>query len=347
MAKNLGREFATMSEDERRKFAQEEEGNASDAVEALEFGDPRNSGRLGRQYGSLRQEIADPDSRDGVSALLDDNAHYRRVERSAARRGENNSMARAYGKDMAAEGWDLESVPWRGRGANVGRSERIASGVVGAALIMAGLRGRRLRGVLFPLGGGLVWRAVTGRCPVNRAIGRNSAGEPEMTSPVASVERGAGIKIETSVLIHRSREELYRFWRNFENLPRFMDHLESVTVVDEARSHWVVRGPLGARVEWDAEIHNDIRNELIAWRTLPGSDVSHAGSVHFEPEFPGPGTRVRVILRYEPPAGKSGDLIASMFGEAPNQQIEDDLRRFKQVMEASESGVSPVRDSQS
>lgn len=261
--------------------------------------------------------------------------------------GDNDSMARAYGEDMTAEGWDdLDSVLRRRPGVNVGRTERIASGVAGAALIVAGLRGRRMRGVLFPLGGGLVWRAVTGRCPVNRALGWNSARQPETTSPVASVERGAGIKVETSVLIHRSREELYRFWRNFENLPRFMDHLESVTVVDEARSHWVVRGPLGARVEWDAEIHNDIRNELIAWRTLPGSDVNHAGSVHFEPEFPGPGTRVRVVLRYEPPAGKSGALIAAMFGEAPSQQIENDLRRFKQVLEVSESGTSSMRDSQ-
>ena len=191
------------------------------------------------------------------------------------------------------------------RGINVGTAERIASGIAGAALALAALRGRRLRGVLLPVGGGLLWRAITGRCAVNRALGRNSA-RKDTISPVASLERGAGIKIEKSVVVNRPREELYRFWRNFENLPRFMDHLESVTIIDENRSHWVVKGPMGMRVEWDAEIHNEIPNELIAWRTLAGSEVNHAGSVHFEPLLPGPGTTVRVILRYEPPAGKPG-----------------------------------------
>src|SRR5881394_67131 len=122
MDKNRGREFATMSDDERRKFAQEEEGNASDMAEALEFGDPRQANRMGRHYGSLREEIADPDGRDGASALLDDQAHYRRVERFAAWRGDNDSMVPAYGEDMTAERWDdLDSVPRRGR-VNVGRT---------------------------------------------------------------------------------------------------------------------------------------------------------------------------------------------------------------------------------
>ena len=123
---------------------------------------------------------------------------------------------------------------------------------------------------------------------------------------MASVGRGQGIKVEQSVTINRPVLEVYRFWRNFENLPRFMDHLEAVTVMDETRSHWVAKGPAGTRVEWDAVIHNEIDDELIAWRSLPGSEVNNAGSVHFTPLGRRDGTEVRVVLSYEPPAGKLG-----------------------------------------
>jgi len=217
------------------------------------------------------------------------------------------------------------------------------SGVAGAVLALAALRGRRLRGLLLPMGGGLLLRAITGRCAVNRAFGRNSAERGTAAGRAATIERGGGIKVEKTVMINRPREEIYRFWRNFENLPRFMDHLESVTVIDENRSHWKVRGPMGTRVEWDAEINNDIPNELIAWRTLPGSEVNHAGSVHFEPRLPGSGTVVRVVLRYEPPAGKPGALIASLFGEEPSHQIEDDLRRFRQMIEMEGASIGSRR----
>jgi uncharacterized membrane protein len=137
------------------------------------------------------------------------------------------------------------------------------------------------------------------------------------------------------VIIARPREELFQFWRRFDNLPRFMDNLQSVTVLDGRRSHWVAKGPLGARVEWDAEIHNEIPDELIAWRSLPGSEVDQAGSVHFMRGHGG-GTEVRVVLRYAAPAGKVGEAIGHVLGEDPAQQIADDLRRLKQVMEAGE-----------
>jgi len=219
-------------------------------------------------------------------------------------------------------------------GVNVGRTERIASGVAGAALVALGLRRRGLRPFLVPLGAGLVARALTGRCPVNRALGRNTALDDEPVSPVASVGRGQGVKVERAITIDRPAHELYAFWRDFENLPRFMEHLESVTVIDATRSHWIARAPVGQRVEWDAEIHNEIPDELIAWRSLPGSEIANAGSVHFTPA--GGGTEVRVVLSYEPPAGRLGDAVARFFGEAPAQQVQDDLRRFKQVMEAGE-----------
>jgi len=223
-------------------------------------------------------------------------------------------------------------------GVNVGRTERVISGAAGVALALVSLRQRRLRALLLPIAGGLVSRAITGRCSVNRALGRNSADE-DRVSPVASLGRGEGIKVEQAVAISRPREEVFQFWRNFENLPRFMDHLESVRVVDESRSHWVAKGPAGTKVEWDAEIHNEIPNELIAWRSLPGSEVDNAGSVHFSPVHNG-STEVRVILRYDPPAGKVGATVARLFGEEPSQQVAEDLRRFKQVIEAGEAAAA-------
>jgi len=226
-----------------------------------------------------------------------------------------------------------------GEAINVGRAERWVSGVAGGVLLAYSLRRKRLRGLLLPVGIGLVRRAVTGRCEVNRALGRNSARDEERTSPVASLARGEGRKIEQAVTIFRPREELFRFWRNLENLPRFMDHLEAVTVLDQDRSHWVAKGPMGTRVEWDAEIHNEIPDELVAWRSLPGSDVDQAGSVHFSPVHNG-GTEVRVVLRYAAPAGRLGDTVAQLFGDDPDNQIAEDLRRFKQVMDTGEAPAS-------
>ncbi|HUR95406.1 MAG TPA: SRPBCC family protein [Gemmatimonadales bacterium] len=238
--------------------------------------------------------------------------------------------------------WEnLRATERERRGVNVGSTERWVSGLAGAALLGYSLRQRRMRALLIPLGGALLKRAMTGVCEVNRALGRNSARDEQTMSPVASLHRGEGRKIEEAVTINRPRDELYRFWRHFENLPRFMDNLESVTVLDDKRSHWVAKGPVGTRVEWDAEIHNEIENELIAWRSLPGADVDQAGSVHFSPVHNG-GTDVRVIMRYSPPAGKLGDAVAHVLGDDPDRQIADDLRRFKQVMDAGEvpAGVS-------
>jgi uncharacterized membrane protein len=215
---------------------------------------------------------------------------------------------------------------------NVGRTERWISAISGALLLGYGLRRRRYRAVLAPLGVGLIGRAVSGRSLVKHALWR--AGASRRSSPVASLDRGEGTRIDRTVVIARPAADLYRFWRQFDNLPRFMDNLESVTVLDPRRSHWIAKGPLGARVEWDAEVHNEIPNELIAWRSLPGSEVDQAGSVHFTPTAAG--TDVRVVLRYAAPAGKLGDAVARALGDDPSQQIADDLRRLKQVMEAGD-----------
>src|SRR4051812_13137846 len=219
---------------------------------------------------------------------------------------------------------------------NVGQTERWASGLAGGALALYGLTRRTWGGVVLALvGGTLIYRGSTGHCHMYDMLGVNTAGN-ESDNPLVSVPGGKGIKVEKSVTINKSPEELYRFWRNFENLPRFMNHLESVTTLGEGRSHWVAKAPAGRTVEWDAEIYNEKENELIAWRSLEGADVDNAGSVRFELAADGRGTTVRVTLKYDPPAGKIGSLIAKLFGEEPSQQIEEDLQRFKQVMETGE-----------
>jgi uncharacterized membrane protein len=245
-------------------------------------------------------------------------------------------MASTYNGTASNENWENLRKNRQDEGSiNVGKTERLLSGLAAAAVAAVGFRRRRLRPLLLPLAANLLSRAVTGRCAVNRALGRNTARRGRV-SPVASVRRGEGIKVERSVTVNRPIQEVYTFWRNFENLPRFMDHLESVTVIDETRSHWVAKAPAGAKVEWDAAIHNEIENELIAWRSLPGSEVSNAGSVHFTSVGDGNQTEVLVVLSYEPPAGKLGAAVARLLGEEPSQQVEDDLRRFKQVMEGTE-----------
>jgi uncharacterized membrane protein len=144
------------------------------------------------------------------------------------------------------------------------------------------------------------------------------------------------VHIETSIAIDRAPEELYRFWRDFTNLPRFMRNLESVTELDSTRSHWIAKGPAGARIEWDAEIYNEKDNELIAWRSLENADVTNAGSVRFQEGPEGHGTFVRVTMNYNPPAGKLGTSVAKLLGGEPAQLIKEDLRRLKQIIEAGE-----------
>jgi uncharacterized membrane protein len=139
-----------------------------------------------------------------------------------------------------------------------------------------------------------------------------------------------------SVTINRPRDEVYKFWRDFGNLPTFMQHLVSVTPNGNGRSQWVAKAPAGATVEWTAEVVEDRAGSLISWRSLAGSDVQNEGSVRFADAPADRGTEVRVELSYDAPAGSAGVLVAKLFGEEPAQQLRDDMRRFKQVMETGE-----------
>jgi uncharacterized membrane protein len=144
------------------------------------------------------------------------------------------------------------------------------------------------------------------------------------------------ISVRQTITINAAPAELYGFWKNVENLPLFMEHLESVSKVNERVSHWVAKAPAGACVEWDAEIIDDQPERRLGWRTLPDSQVTHEGMVSFEPAIGGRGTVVRVEMLYVPPAGKVGVWIARLFGEEPALQVGDDLRRLKQLLETGE-----------
>jgi uncharacterized membrane protein len=211
---------------------------------------------------------------------------------------------------------------------NVGRTERW-------------LRRRDLPGgFAAAAGAALLYRGATGHCPINERLGRNTAGNghaavADFGSDTRTRLSGArGIIVEDAVTINRPVSEIYRFWRNFENLPRFMQHLEAVAVREGGISHWVAKGPAGTRVEWDARIINEIENKVIAWQSLEGSMIATAGSVNFD-ETPR-GTSLRVKFQYDPPAGKIGAAVARLLGEEPAIQVRDDLRRFKQLMETGE-----------
>ena len=201
----------------------------------------------------------------------------------------------------------------------------------GALLLIAGASRRSVVGACLSASSApLLYRGITGRWPdlVNGHLG------PDSTRAALAGERG--VHVRESVRLEMPVADVYRFWRHLENLPRFMTHLHQVTERPDGKSHWVAVGPAGLAVEWDAEIINEIENKVLAWRSLPGSDVVTAGSVNFGAARGGRSTQVSVHLQYAPPAGKAGALVASLFGREPSQTIREDLRHFKQHLEAGE-----------
>lgn len=215
---------------------------------------------------------------------------------------------------------------------NVGDLERRLSGLLGAALLVSGLFRRSWGGAIIALmGAALLQRGVTGHCMVYQALNAN-------TNELGrrKVRTASAVKLQKTIRIERPPAELYRFWRNFENVPQIMTQIESVEVINDRLSHWVAKSiPLGGpKMEWDAEVINEIDNELIGWRSLRGADVESAGSVRFERASDGRATDLTVTLQYAPPGGRLSTWAAKLFGEDPEQKIEEDLKRFKETMEA-------------
>ncbi len=213
------------------------------------------------------------------------------------------------------------------RQAEASDMERWASLIGGGALVLMGLRQASLRGVLTALaGGGLIYQGASKHSTIQQAQEAIGLNKP--------------IKVEKTVTINKPAEELYRYWHNFENLPSFMKHLKSVKVYNEKpgarRSHWIANAPLGNSVEWDADILEDRENELISWASVEGADIENSGFVRFQPAPANRGTEVKVVLEYNPPGGTLAAIFAKLFGEEPEQQIGDELRRFKMLMETGE-----------
>jgi uncharacterized membrane protein len=217
---------------------------------------------------------------------------------------------------------------------NVNSWERLGSLMLGGGLVLAGvLRGKARGLVMAALGGGLIYRSMTGHCYLYGALGIDTTTH----KPTTAVPAQQGYKFETRLAIRRPPEDLFRFWRKLENLPTIMEHLVSVTPAEAGRSRWVAKGPWGSTLEWDAEIYGERENELIAWRSLEGSQVDTAGSVHFERLPDDQGTLLRLSLKYNPPAGKLGATIASLFGQGLENDLRQDLQRFKQIMDAGQT----------
>ncbi len=185
---------------------------------------------------------------------------------------------------------------------------------------------------------GMAAAAVAGITALDVLTARRLARQPSETQ-----RRRRRVQVEQVVTVNRSIAEVYGFWRDFANFPRFMAHLERVEVLDSRRSRWTATAPVGMTVGWDAEIVHDRDGEWLAWRSLPGSQVENSGSVRFAPAPGARGTEVRVQLEYVPPGGRIGRLVATLFGEEPRQQVREDLRRFKQLMETGEVALSDGR----
>jgi uncharacterized membrane protein len=216
-----------------------------------------------------------------------------------------------------------------------GELERWGSASTAVALAAYGLSRRSVPGIFVAAAAlPFAYRGVSGRWPSPSQPWRKAAKDTR----VALAGR-RGIHVRESIRLEQPLADVYRFWRRFENLPTFMANLERVTELGHRRSHWIAKGPRDMKVEWDAEIINEIENKVIGWRSLPGGDIATAGSVTFREARAGRSTEVSVHLQYAPPAGRAGALAAWLAGREPNQTIREDLRRLKQLLEAGEIPV--------
>lgn len=204
----------------------------------------------------------------------------------------------------------------------IGRGVHLAGG---ASLLLAAFgRHSMLTRLLMLAGAGtLIYQGIQGRGPLYHLLEGG-----------AMRRRARPVKIEHTVTVNRPVEEVYSFWRNLENLPRFMTHLHSVETLDEHRSYWRAQSPFGGTVEWEAEITKEAPNEELGWRSLPGSQVDSAGAVRFLPALNGRGTLIQVEMKYTPPAGRIGSFVARLLGEDPQTQIEDDLEKLRHLLES-------------
>lgn len=159
-----------------------------------------------------------------------------------------------------------------------------------------------------------------------------------------NVEGDYGASSIRAVMINRPRQELYAYWRDFSNLPTFMENVKSVETLEPGRSQWTIAGPAGIDVDLVSEITEDTAGERIAWTSSEGSDVDHEGWIEFKDNAFGRGTEVRLFISYDPPAGAIGKVVAKVLQREPRVQARRELRRFKQLMETGEVSTSKAPD---
>ena len=218
--------------------------------------------------------------------------------------------------------------------------ERWGSLAVGAILIAFGLHRRSIAGLCLAISATpFAYRGLTGEWPAGLSLQGVTHDETRM-----ALAGSRGIHVRSSIRLEKPVADVFRFWRRLENLPQFMAHLERVTELSDTLSHWIAKAPAGTTVEWDAEIINEIENKVLAWRSVGESAVVTAGSVTFQQVRGGRSTQLSVRLQYAPPFGRLGAFAATLTGREPSQTIREDLRRFKQLLEAGEIARASSED---
>jgi uncharacterized membrane protein len=223
---------------------------------------------------------------------------------------------------------------------NVGDMERWLSVLGGSALAAYGLDRRDAKGVVLALlGASMIRRGSTGHCMLYEMTGLTTADSKGLSlphngesRPSAALQASRAVKVEHTVVVNRPRSEVYAFWRDFRNLPRFMELVESVESTGPEEARWRARGPGGSSIEWTAKLINDVQDSIIAWKSIGSPDIANAGSVNFR-DVEGGGTEVRLVFEWQPPAGRVGSTVARILGQDPDLRAREDLRRFKLLME--------------
>ncbi len=205
---------------------------------------------------------------------------------------------------------------------------RVAADVTDLALLGAAFRGKRESTSRLAAAAA----SVAGVLALDLYTAMRLSRQPDSTTE----EEHKGMKVKASITVRQPLAEVFVVWEKIENLPVFMEHLESVRPTGNGRSHWTAKGPVGRSVEWEAEVIAVTPNEIIEWRSVEGSDVENSGTVRFTPAPGLRGTEVHLEMEYDSPGGKLGEAVAKLLGEDPTHQVKDDLRRFKQVLETGE-----------
>lgn len=277
-----------------------------------------NYGTSGRGYGYGYGMDDDDDSYGGGYGGRGAGSNY----------GSRSGGSRSGGSRMGSFGQGGRGGQERGA-QGTGSAYQMAPLVVGGLMAALGVRRGGWLGYGIALAGlGVIQQAFSGKPDIAQWVGMGGSVDHESRATTVS----------HTVTINRSAEDLYSFWRDFSNLPQFMNHIERIEVIDDRNSHWVAKAPAGLRVSWDAQVTDDQPNRRLAWRAIEGSDVPNWGHVEFRPAPGGRGTELHAVIRYEPPGGALGRAVAKLLGEEPQQQMVDDLNRFKRMMETTGAG---------